>query len=200
LTTTEEIPPMLDQIRFVAGAARLLEGRSAGEYIAGRTSYLRREPVGAIRQVTPWNYPMMMAVQKVAPAIAAGNTPTQRLKLARAVALALEAGWTPSALAAFTGANTDGVRSPYAVLTARLSPAELPPPPARSARPSWCGPCDQVTRMLDYHGDAPRPCPRCKPAAYAHRDRPGRDGPTASITPHASQAGMGARTARKREA
>jgi betaine-aldehyde dehydrogenase len=74
LTTTEELPPMLDQLRFFAGAARLLEGRSAGEYMSGYTSYIRREPVGVVGQVTPWNYPMMMAVWKFAPAIAAGNT------------------------------------------------------------------------------------------------------------------------------
>jgi betaine-aldehyde dehydrogenase len=74
LTTTEEIPPMVDQIRFFAGAARVLEGRSAGEYMAGHTSYVRREPIGVCAQVTPWNYPMMMAVWKFAPAIAAGNT------------------------------------------------------------------------------------------------------------------------------
>ena len=74
LTRTEEIPPMLDQIRFFAGAARLLEGRSAGEYMAGHTSYVRREPVGVVGQVAPWNYPMMMAVWKFAPALAAGNT------------------------------------------------------------------------------------------------------------------------------
>ncbi|CAB4611779.1 unannotated protein [freshwater metagenome] len=74
VTATEEIPPMLDQIRFFAGAARMLEGKSAGEYMQGFTSFIRREPVGVIGQVTPWNYPMMMAVWKFAPAIAAGNT------------------------------------------------------------------------------------------------------------------------------
>lgn len=74
LTTSEEIPPMLDQIRFFAGAARMLEGRSAGEYMRGHTSMIRREPIGVCAQVTPWNYPMMMAVWKWAPAIAAGNT------------------------------------------------------------------------------------------------------------------------------
>ncbi len=73
LTLSEEIPPMVDQIRFFAGAARLLEGRSAGEYMAGYTSYVRREPIGVCAQVTPWNYPMMMAVWKFAPAVAAGN-------------------------------------------------------------------------------------------------------------------------------
>jgi betaine-aldehyde dehydrogenase len=74
LTTSEEIPPMIDQIRFFAGAARMLEGRSAGEYMRGHTSMIRREPIGVCAQVTPWNYPMMMAVWKWAPAIAAGNT------------------------------------------------------------------------------------------------------------------------------
>ena len=74
LTTSEEIPPMVDQIRFFAGAARNLEGRSAGEYMAGHTSMIRREPVGVVGQVAPWNYPMMMATWKYAPAIAAGCT------------------------------------------------------------------------------------------------------------------------------
>lgn len=74
LIKAEEIGPMADHIRFFAGAARVLEGRSAGEYMAGHTSFLRREPIGVIGQVTPWNYPMMMAVWKFAPAIAAGNT------------------------------------------------------------------------------------------------------------------------------
>src|SRR5919112_1040033 len=74
LTMEEEIPAGVDQIRFFAGAARVLEGKSAGEYLEGLTSYVRREPVGVCAQVTPWNYPMMMAVWKFAPAIAAGNT------------------------------------------------------------------------------------------------------------------------------
>ena len=74
LTKSEEIPPMVDQIRFFAGAARNLEGKSAGEYMKGMTSFIRREPIGVCAQVTPWNYPMMMAVWKWAPAIAAGNT------------------------------------------------------------------------------------------------------------------------------
>ena len=74
VTMSEEMPPMIDQIRFFAGAARVLEGKSAGEYVKGFTSIIRREPIGVIGQVTPWNYPMMMAVWKYAPAIAAGNT------------------------------------------------------------------------------------------------------------------------------
>jgi len=74
LTRSEEIPPMVDQIRFFAGAARMLEGKSAGEYMENHTSWIRRGPVGVIGQVSPWNYPMMMAVWKFAPAIAAGNS------------------------------------------------------------------------------------------------------------------------------
>jgi betaine-aldehyde dehydrogenase len=73
-TETEELPPAIDQVRFFAGAARVLEGRSAGEYLAGHTSYVRREPIGVVAQVTPWNYPLMMAIWKIAPALAAGNT------------------------------------------------------------------------------------------------------------------------------
>src|SRR5829696_4331631 len=68
LTASEEIPPMVDQIRFFAGAARTLEGKAAAEYMAGHTSWVRREPIGVVGQVTPWNYPMMMAVWKLAPA------------------------------------------------------------------------------------------------------------------------------------
>ncbi|MFJ9178660.1 gamma-aminobutyraldehyde dehydrogenase [Streptomyces sp. NPDC102360] len=74
LTRSEEIPMMLDQIRFFAGAARMLEGRSGGEYMEGLTSFVRREPIGVCAQVAPWNYPMMMGVWKFAPALAAGNT------------------------------------------------------------------------------------------------------------------------------
>ncbi|HVH94739.1 MAG TPA: gamma-aminobutyraldehyde dehydrogenase [Nocardioidaceae bacterium] len=74
LTLSEEIPPMVDQIRFFAGAARVLEGKATGEYMRGFTSSIRREPVGPVAQVAPWNYPMMMAVWKFAPALAAGNT------------------------------------------------------------------------------------------------------------------------------
>jgi betaine-aldehyde dehydrogenase len=70
----DEIPVMVDNLRFFAGAARCLEGRAAGEYMEGYTSFVRREPVGVIGQVTPWNYPLMMAIWKIAPAVAAGNT------------------------------------------------------------------------------------------------------------------------------
>ncbi len=74
LTASDELPPMLDQLRFFAGAARILEGRASAEYLAGHTSWIRREPIGVVGQVTPWNYPLMMAAWKIAPALAAGNT------------------------------------------------------------------------------------------------------------------------------
>ncbi|AJT41856.1 gamma-aminobutyraldehyde dehydrogenase [Psychromicrobium lacuslunae] len=74
LIADEEVAAGANQIRFFAGAARLLEGKSAGEYMEGFTSYVRREPVGVIAQVTPWNYPLLMAIWKIGPALAAGNT------------------------------------------------------------------------------------------------------------------------------
>ena len=74
LTMSEEIPPGVDQMRFFAGAARVLEGRSAGEYMKDHTSFIRREPIGVVGQVTPWNYPLLMMIWKIAPALAAGNT------------------------------------------------------------------------------------------------------------------------------
>lgn len=101
LTATEEVPLCGDQLRFFAGAARILEGASAGEYMRGFTSYVRREPIGVCAQVTPWNYPLMMAVWKIAPALAAGNavvlkpsdtTPASTLLLAEVAAEFLPEG------------------------------------------------------------------------------------------------------------
>jgi betaine-aldehyde dehydrogenase len=74
LTMSEEMPYASDHFRFFAGAARVLEGRSAGEYMADHTSWVRREPIGVVGQVTPWNYPLLMMIWKIAPALAAGNT------------------------------------------------------------------------------------------------------------------------------
>jgi betaine-aldehyde dehydrogenase len=91
----DEIPFMVDNLRFFAGAARCLEGRAAGEYTSGYTSIIRREPVGVVGQIAPWNYPLMMAIWKIGPALAAGNTivlkpaettPLSTLKLAELVA------------------------------------------------------------------------------------------------------------------
>src|SRR4051794_32092183 len=74
ITMSEEMPYASDHFKFFAGAARVLEGRSAGEYMADHTSWIRREPVGVVGQVTPWNYPLMMMIWKIAPALAGGNT------------------------------------------------------------------------------------------------------------------------------
>jgi betaine-aldehyde dehydrogenase len=97
----DEIPVMADNLRFFAGAARCLEGRAAGEYMEGYTSFTRRESIGVIGQITPWNYPLMMAIWKFAPALAAGNTvvlkpaettPITTLKLATLAAEILPKG------------------------------------------------------------------------------------------------------------
>ena len=74
LTLSEEMPYASDHFRFFAGAARVLEGKSAGEYMADHTSFVRREPIGVVGQVTPWNYPLLMMIWKIAPALAGGNT------------------------------------------------------------------------------------------------------------------------------
>src|ERR671917_441208 len=70
----DEIPAMVDNLRFFAGAARNLEGKAAGEYLEGYTSWIRREAVGVIGQIAPWNYPLLMAIWKIGPALATGNT------------------------------------------------------------------------------------------------------------------------------
>src|SRR5439155_1914922 len=72
--TDDEIPVMADNLRFFAGAARCMEGKAAGEYLEGYTSMIRREPVGVVGQIAPWNYPLMMAIWKIGPALAAGCT------------------------------------------------------------------------------------------------------------------------------
>jgi betaine-aldehyde dehydrogenase len=74
LIAAEEVAAGADQLRFFAGAARVLEGKSAAEYLEGHTSYVRREPIGVVAQVAPWNYPFLMAIWKIGPALAAGNT------------------------------------------------------------------------------------------------------------------------------
>src|SRR3954469_21532442 len=70
----DEMPVLVDNLRFFAGAARCLDGLAAGEYMRGYTSMIRREPIGVVGQIAPWNYPLMMAIWKIGPALAAGNT------------------------------------------------------------------------------------------------------------------------------
>jgi len=109
----DELPFIIDNLRFFAGAARCLEGRSAGEYLRGYTSMIRREPVGVVGQITPWNYPLMMGIWKIGPALAAGctivlkpaeTTPLTTLKLAEYAAEILPAG----VLNVITGAGETG--------------------------------------------------------------------------------------------
>jgi len=97
----EETPVCADNLRFFAGAARLLEGKSAGEYMKGYTSMIRREPIGVVGGITPWNYPLMMAIWKIGPALAAGNvqvlkpseqTPLTTLRFAELAAEVLPPG------------------------------------------------------------------------------------------------------------
>src|SRR5213595_1108702 len=101
LFLSDELPPCVDHLRFFAGAARLLEGKAAGEYMRGYTSMTRREPVGVVGSIAPWNYPLMMAIWKVGPALAAGNcvvlkpsewTPLTALRLAELAADIFPAG------------------------------------------------------------------------------------------------------------
>ncbi|HYV16639.1 MAG TPA: gamma-aminobutyraldehyde dehydrogenase [Conexibacter sp.] len=97
----DELPVVADNLRFFAGAARMLEGTATGEYMADHTSMIRREPIGVVGQIAPWNYPLMMAIWKIAPALAAGNTivlkpaettPVTTLRLAELAAEHLPAG------------------------------------------------------------------------------------------------------------
>src|SRR2546430_17351258 len=97
----DEMPVVVDNLRFFAGAARCLDGLAAGEYMRGYTSMIRREPVGIVGQIAPWNYPLMMAVWKIAPALAAGNvvvlkpseqTPLPTLRMAELTAELLPPG------------------------------------------------------------------------------------------------------------
>src|SRR5881227_306461 len=107
----DEMPVCSDNLRFFAGAARLLEGKSTGEYMRGYTSMIRREPLGVVGGIAPWNYPLMMAVWKLAPALAAGNVqvlkPSEQtpLSLLRFVELAKDV-LPPGVLNVVTG---DGV-------------------------------------------------------------------------------------------
>src|SRR5256885_12410116 len=114
----DELPVCSDNIRFFAGAARVLEGKSAGEYMRGYTSFLRREPIGIVGGIAPWDYPLMMAVWKLAPALAAGNvqvlkpseqTPLTTLRFAQLAAEILP----PGVLNVVTG---DGVPAGEAIV------------------------------------------------------------------------------------
>jgi betaine-aldehyde dehydrogenase len=141
VTMEEELPPMIDQIKFFAGAARILEGKAAGEYMSGFTSMVRREPIGVIGQVTPWNYPMMMAVWKFIPAIAAGNTvvlkpsdttPASTLKMAELRFKRTAAPATPAAAMVMRPAAS---RAEFVPLP-EAAPPPAGTPPGIPSRPS----------------------------------------------------------------
>ena len=116
----DEIPFSADNLRFFAGAARIVEGKSAGEYIKGYTSMIRREPIGIVAGICPWNYPLMMAVWKMGPALAAGNV--QILKPAEQ---------TPLSLLRFVELAKDVIPAGVApvVVIVSVVVAELAPPP-----------------------------------------------------------------------
>jgi len=111
----DELPVVSDNLRFFAAAARCLEGKAAGEYLEGYTSMIRREPVGVVGQITPWNYPLLMAGWKIGPALAAGNTvvlkpaPTTPVTTLRLAQLIAEADiLPPGVLNVVAGGNETG--------------------------------------------------------------------------------------------
>ncbi len=111
LAAIDEIPVMVDNLRFFAGAARVMEGKAANEYMAGHTSMIRREPVGVVASIAPWNYPLMMAGWKIGPALAAGNTvvlkPSIRTPLTALVLAQISEGiLPPGVLNVITGAGS----------------------------------------------------------------------------------------------
>jgi betaine-aldehyde dehydrogenase len=109
----DEIPAMADNLRFMAGACRTLEGKATGEYLEGYTSMVRREPIGVVGQIAPWNYPLMMAIWKIGPALSTGNTvilkpaPTTPVTTVKLAELAAEI-YPPGVLNVLTGGNETG--------------------------------------------------------------------------------------------
>src|SRR5438270_695626 len=121
----DEIPFMVDNLRFFAGGARCLEGRAAGEYLSGYTSIIRREPIGVVGQIAPWNYPLMMAVWKIGPALAAwcSATPGRRAPpLDRSIRPVSANGWKDSSSAG------------------RITPSSPPVAPRRTSPGSFSSP------------------------------------------------------------
>ena len=152
-----ELPDILSHLRFMAGAARVLEGVASTEYLRGHTSMVRREPIGVVAQVTPWNYPLMMAIWKIAPALAAGNcvvlkpsdtTPCSTLLLARMA----QEFFPPGVLNVVTGDRDTGralVRHPVPQLVAITGSVGAGIDVARTA-------ADDVKRVhLELGGKAP---------------------------------------------
>ena len=153
----EELEHGLDNLRFFAGAARLLEGRAAGEYMPGRTSWIRREPVGVVGGIAPWNYPILMAIWKLGPAIAAGNTvvlkpaPSTPVTTLRMAELAADI-FPPGVLNVVTGGNEVGqaiVKDPRIAMVSLTGSVETGKWIARTA-------ADTLKRVhLELGGNAP---------------------------------------------
>jgi betaine-aldehyde dehydrogenase len=153
----EELEHGLDNLRFFAGAARLLEGRAAGEYMPGRTSWIRREPVGVVGGIAPWNYPILMALWKLGPAIAAGNTvvlkpaPSTPVTTLRMAELAADI-FPPGVLNVVTGGNEVGqaiVKDPRIAMVSLTGSVETGKWIARTA-------ADTLKRVhLELGGNAP---------------------------------------------
>jgi betaine-aldehyde dehydrogenase len=153
----EELEHGLDNLRFFAGAARLLEGRAAGEYMPGRTSWIRREPVGVVGGIAPWNYPILVALWKLGPAIAAGNTvvlkpaPSTPVTTLRMAELAADI-FPPGVLNVVTGGNEVGqaiVKDPRIAMVSLTGSVETGKWIARTA-------ADTLKRVhLELGGNAP---------------------------------------------
>jgi betaine-aldehyde dehydrogenase len=153
----EELEHGIDNLRFFAGAARLLEGRAAGEYMPGRTSWIRREPVGVVGGIAPWNYPILMALWKLGPAIAAGNTvvlkpaPSTPVTTLRMAELAADI-FPPGVLNVVTGGNEVGqaiVKDPRIAMVSLTGSVETGKWIARTA-------ADTLKRVhLELGGNAP---------------------------------------------
>ena len=153
----EELEHGIDNLRFFAGAARLLEGRAAGEYMPGRTSWIRREPVGVVGGIAPWNYPILMALWKLGPAIAAGNTvvlkpaPSTPVTALRMAELAADA-FPPGVLNVITGRDEVGqaiVKDPRIAMVSLTGSVETGKWIARTA-------ADTLKRVhLELGGNAP---------------------------------------------
>jgi betaine-aldehyde dehydrogenase len=212
---TDEIPPTLDQVRFFAGAARMLEGRAVGEYEEGLTSGVRREPVGVCGAITPWNYPFMMAAWKWAPAIAAGNTmvlkpseltPASTVRTAELLAGVLPPGvlnvvcggpGAGAALAAHPSVAqvslTGSVRAGRAVAGRGGRPAGPHPPRARRQRPRRG--LRRRRRGRRGRGHRGRCLPQRRPGL--HRGGPGA-GPPGRGVGLRGRAGRGGRADRRR--
>src|SRR4051794_24246851 len=183
LTRTEEHAVMVDQLRFFAGAARLLEGKSAGEYLAGHTSWIRREPIGVVGQISPWNYPMKMADWKIGPALAAGNTlvlkPAETTPVTTVMLAAIAAEVLPAGAFNVGCGDRETGQAVVALPCPAWSASPDRPGPARKSRvrrlsissaPTW----NSAARRRPSSSPTPISTPRQKPSGSAGTSMPAR--------------------------